>query len=128
MLQKENELSNTDRARLDLVIELSRLSNCRRAKHAASVYKGGRLLASGLNKTKTNNKWINGWEGRPASVHAEIAALNQIEDARGCVLYVARTLKDGTPSMSKPCQDCETEIIRRGVKKVCYTIDGIMEF
>lgn len=85
-------------------------------------------MAIGWNKSRVNNRWHPNLEGRPATIHAEIAALNQVEDARGCILYVARTLRDGTPAMSKPCADCEAEIIRRGVKKVVFTIDNVMEF
>ena len=78
-------------------------------------------MAIGWNKSRVNNRWHSSLEGRPATEHAEIAALRQVEDARGCVVYVARTLRDGSPAMSKPCAECEAELIRRGVKKVVYT-------
>ena len=116
-------MSKTDQARLDIVLKASVNSTCR-ARHAASVYKGGRLLSIGLNKSRVNNRWLPELEGRPASEHAEMAALRQIEDARGCVLYVARTLKNGEPAMSKPCQECAKEIARRGIKRVVYSIDS----
>lgn len=121
--KERSQLSNTDRARLDIVLKASVNSECR-AQHAASVYKSGRLLAIGINKSRVNNRWHPNLEGRPASTHAEIAALNQVEDARGCILYVARSLKNGDPAMSKPCADCEAEIKRRGIKKVIFTIDS----
>ena len=60
-------------------------------------------------------------DGRPATIHAEVAALNQVDDAQGCTVYVARTLKSGKTGMSRPCNACTKELIRRGVSKVVYT-------
>jgi tRNA(Arg) A34 adenosine deaminase TadA len=81
-------------------------------------------LAIGVNKSRINNRWNPNLEGRPATEHAEMAALRQIDDAKGCILYVARSLKNGEPAMSKPCKNCEAEIKRRGIKKVVFTVDS----
>ena len=118
--ERTGDLSNRDRARLDILMKAAINSDCKQ-KHAASVYRSSSLLSIGINKSRVNNKWNSKMEGRPATCHAEMAALNQVEDARGCTVYVVRVLKNGDSAMSRPCQDCAKELIRRGVSKVVYT-------
>jgi tRNA(Arg) A34 adenosine deaminase TadA len=62
-----------------------------------------------------------GWPGQylPAT-HAEARLANKLTP--GSVVYVARTLKDGTIAMAKPCKACQNALRHRGVKRVYYTI------
>ena len=118
--ERTGNLSNRDRARLDILLKAAVNSQCKQ-KHAASVYRSSSLLSIGINKSRVNNQWNNKMEGKPATCHAEVAALNQVEDARGCTVYVARVLRNGDSAMSRPCNQCAKELIRRGVSKVVYT-------
>lgn len=76
-------------------------------KHAACVVKGGRVLAVGYNHGK---------------IHAEADAIRGVSSAEGCVLYVVRIKKDGKFMMSRPCNNCMNLAIRRGIKKIVYSI------
>jgi deoxycytidylate deaminase len=90
-------------------------------KHGAAVYRGGSLLSVGVNSSRTHGKFIAGAEPGSYSEHAEMAALRRVEDARGTTLYVARINATGE-QMSRPCNNCAKEIIKRGVKSVVYTV------
>ena len=67
------------------------------------------------------NSRSGGWPGQylPAT-HAEARLANKLTP--GSVVYVARTLKNGTVAMAKPCVACQNALRHRGVKRVYYTI------
>ena len=54
-----------------------------------------------------------------SSVHAEIAAIGH-RNVRGATVYIARS----TGRLSRPCNRCYAELIRRGVKEIVYSSDS----
>ena len=53
-------------------------------------------------------------------VHAEVRLSKKL--GVGSDVYVARSLRDGTPAIAKPCPNCQNVLRHRGVKRVYYTI------
>lgn len=84
--------------------------------------RGGRVLATGVNIDKNHPKVLDENDIKyHASVHAEARVLKQIADPRGCTVYVARLMKDGTAGNSEPCGVCYNLLKSSGVRKVIYT-------
>lgn len=102
---------------------MARKSDCRH-KHGAVVVKNGNILSFGTNIHRELNpadaQDIDYFKSN-ASVHAEVAALRQVADPRGCTVYVARVMADGSAGLSKPCVRCEKYLIGAGVKRVVWT-------
>lgn len=115
-------LSKRDRARLDIASKLAEFSTCKQ-RHGAVVFRGGRLLGMGFNKSHVNNQWLEGHEF-PSTTHAEVAALKHLSDdvVRGSTVYVSRILKNGDEAISRPCNKCAMYLIERGVKSVVFTV------
>lgn len=113
-------MSMTEHARLKKISQKARNSKCKQ-KHAAACFKGGNMLSIGINKNRDPYRGFI--PNEPCSEHAEVAALRQVQDTKGVVLYVARiTNKDyDCLSLSKPCERCAEYIASRGVKKVIYS-------
>lgn len=83
--------------------------------HACLVYRGGALVAMGVNHD---------------FVHAEVSALNSLwpSERRGTKIVSIRVTRAGKLSMAKPCPKCEAYLRENGVKSVLYsTRDGRME-
>jgi len=57
---------------------------------------------------------------RTPSMHAEARLSRKLD--RGSYVYVARTLRDGTPALAKPCPGCMLFLLAKSVKRVTYTI------
>lgn len=126
---EKTPLSKTHQASLDKALEISKMSD-ENFKHGAIIKKSGRTLAVGINYRTNNPDYLEkDVAKRHASVHAEVAAMNAVRkvDLNGAVLYVARSLKNGEPAMSKPCENCQEAMRERGIKKVFYTIDSTMD-
>jgi len=71
------------------------------------------------------NEYKNWWgEGACPSEHAEAAAIRRCgkADLRNAILYVSRVNNMGQEMMSKPCENCQQEIKRAGIRKIVYTI------
>lgn len=120
-----DELSRREERLLSRTIEHAHFSSCR-MRHAALVYKGGKVLNVATNRYNNdprifpNSCLDDAYEH--ISVHAEVAACRMLgERVRGATIYVARVLKSGEPANSRPCQHCEQYLTERGVKKVIYT-------
>jgi len=84
------------------------------------VAKGRRVLSVGVNRNRNNPaNMTNPKVG--TSVHAEMAAIRTLEhtdvDWSRVTLYVART----GHRMSKPCQNCQLELDRIGIRRVVWT-------
>lgn len=97
--------------------------------HGAVLVKGGRVLAQGINKPKTNQFIETYAHHEDCTIHAEAHVILQVRkkiDLNGAKLYVARMRKnDKQPGISKPCIMCQKIIRRYGIKKVFYTdVDG----
>lgn len=67
-------------------------------------------------------------------LHAESHCIlaHGIESCRGTIMYVVRTLKDGTLANAKPCEVCQGIMLDVGVRVCYYTQDqnsiGVMRF
>lgn len=113
-------MSSTEHARLKKISRKAIHSKCKQ-KHAAACFKGGNLLSVGINKNRDPYRGFI--PDQPCSEHAEVAALRQVQDTKGVVLYVARVMNEDKSrlGLSKPCEKCAKYIAARGVKKVIYS-------
>lgn len=121
-------LSKSNLYYLDQAVELAKLST-EAFKHGAIIRKAGNTVAVGINYTINDPAYLEDEIAiSHAAIHAEIAALNAARkvDLNGATIYVARVIKNGELRMSKPCENCQAELINRGVKKVIYTVESSM--
>ena len=95
------------------------LKSTHRYKHGAVIFKQGKILSTGFNKTERGfSGFPDYWQG---SLHAEIAAIiNARTDVRGCSIMVVRH----NAGNSKPCNACLAAIKAAGIKKLFYTQEG----
>jgi pyrimidine deaminase RibD-like protein len=107
MLDRARKLANT-------CVEPFRLGAC--------LTRGGRLLATGINRYIGTNHIARAFHKWP-TIHAEVAALAKLADAKGCILYVYRVKKDGSPGLARPCVSCLAALRKYGVKRVVYSIN-----
>lgn len=61
-------------------------------------------------------------DGPCPSSHAEARVLKK--SGHGSTVYVARTLKNGSLAMAKPCSRCMARLKSRGVELVYWTISN----
>lgn len=98
---------------------------------AACIVKSNRVSSFGVNKRKTHPLQVK-YARNPDAIylHAEIDAIknflkeNSVGDLRNSTLYIARTKKDGSEGLSKPCKGCMRAIETFGIKKVVYTTNA----
>lgn len=92
---------------------------------AAILFRGKSVIRLATNSRKTHPKQrriING-EFECAWIHAEVDALRWARP--GDTLVVIRYGRSGNLAVSKPCEYCMREIIRKGIRVVRYIdIDG----
>ena len=112
-------LSKTTRCFLQFAARLASTSECN-YKHAAIIVKGGRVLGTGVNRTRNFCLNVDDPE-RCSSIHAEIAALKRCKDVKDATIYIARVNRQGETRMSKPCNLCQEALDLAGVKKIVYT-------
>lgn len=95
---------------------------------AACIVKNNKIVSFGHNKNKTHplqNKFTK--HPKALFLHAEIDAIKNslkrisADDIVGTTLYIARTKKDGSEGMAKPCKGCMQAIESFGIAKVIYT-------
>jgi len=112
---------------LSLAMRVAESSEAR-MQHGAVVTKGGRVIAIGYNKVKNHPTVIGDDHEITLSCgpHAEVDALSRVKDAKGATIYIARVRRDGRAGMSKPCDNCQSTIDKAGIKKIVYTIDGMV--
>lgn len=101
-----------------LARRVSKLSDFR-IKVGCVISRNRTVISIGHNKTKYNKLWCHPLK----KLHAEAVALKLAgrDDLSGCTVYVYRESKNGTPRMSKPCEDCEKLLRERKVKRVVYS-------
>lgn len=77
-------------------------------KHAVMVFRGGNIVAVGVNHD---------------TIHAEVAALRTLWpcERRGTKVVSIRLTRGGKLGMAKPCPDCEAFLRKNGVKTVIYS-------
>tara|TARA_B100001146_G_C16028378_1_gene368211 strand:+ start:299 stop:697 length:399 start_codon:yes stop_codon:yes gene_type:complete len=116
-------LSRTQRSWLDLAVKIAETSEGEH-KHGAVIVKGGRVKGVGVNKWRNRDvRIVPDEEYNPhVTVHAEIMALSRAGEVHGATVYVARVAKNGEERYSRPCERCEKELLRSGVKRVIYTL------
>lgn len=102
-------------------IRLAETSEAIHHKHAAIVYKSGRILGTGVNFYRNAPSDYIDPEG--ISVHAEQAAIARVSEnnLKGATVYVARKGKCSEHLLSRPCSACYEALMKAGVKKVIYT-------
>lgn len=90
-------------------------------KHVCAIAKVGRTKWFGYNNAKSHprarRKFRDGEMGC-CPIHAEMDALMKVPRAsrERAKLFVFRFLKDGTLSMAKPCEMCQSFLEAEGVK------------
>lgn len=106
---------------LSLAKQASRKSGHDQYRMGCVIAKGNKLIASGHNINKTHPKSPHKFK----TIHAEfMAAHNAGYEIEGATVYVFREIKDGTPAMAKPCEDCWRFLYECGVKEVVYSFEG----
>jgi len=91
-------------------------------KHGAVIVKGGRVLATGMNKERNHPLIVSSEHIKThCSVHAEIDALKKAGNVRGATMYIGRVNRRGQERNSRPCDKCYVSIINSGIKKIVYT-------
>ena len=91
-------------------------------KHGAVIVKGGRVLATGINKERNHPMKVSFEHIKThCSVHAEIDALKKVDNAQGATIYVARVNRRGEDRNSRPCEYCYKDLKESGIKKIIYT-------
>jgi hypothetical protein len=86
---------------------------------AAIAVLGGAKLAEGVNVAK-NSPRLTRWDR--CSRHAEHNLLSTARSLTGATVYVARSRRDGTPAMARPCVFCRAMLTSAGVRQVVFTI------
>ena len=106
------------------------------AKVAACIAYGNKVISYGLNSRKTHplqKKW--GRNIQAIAIHAEIDAIKNalrhidVEELKHTTLYVARSKKDGSYGLAKPCIGpdgcgCQSAIAAFGIQRVIWTTDN----
>lgn len=107
-----------DRSKVRIAYDAALLSTHSKYRLGASLFRGNRLVATGVNKMKTHTKSPHFYR----MVHAEIDALLRVdrELIEGSTLFVVRVLKNLKFATSKPCECCWEMSLRFGVKRLVY--------
>lgn len=113
---------------------MAEMSSFRRARVGCVVALRGRILSAGFNGRKTHPRQLRYNRYRsfqdldgdvPAQLHAEVAALVQIEnediDWRKVEVFVYRLRRDQPYGMAAPCPACRQYMKDLGVRRVWYT-------
>lgn len=130
----EFNLSKKDLHFFNLSLQMSRHSECI-AKHSCIITIKHKPIACAVNRDKINsidlkrnisfkipfNKKAENRKKRQETLHAEIAAILK---SKCCVehstLYSARTLKNGEPGNSTPCEACMQVISALNIKYIVF--------
>lgn len=115
-------MSKRDRRFLDIAAKAAENSEVR-FRHGAVITKNGNVLSIGINRYVEHRPESLSPEHlkRGMSRHAEIIALQRVANPKGCTIYVARLMADGSEGNSKPCAACQDTLAKAGVRKVVYT-------
>ena len=98
----------------------------------AVVVKGGRVLSTGYNEIRWNQRF------QKENVHAEEAAIVKLLTAGrpssliGADIYVSRFTRGGAIGLAKPCLSCQRLIQASGIRRAYYTCSdgttGVIKF
>lgn len=112
-------LSKRDKAMLARAAEVAKQSSCKQ-KHGAILYRGGRVLAVGVNSQRNEHPSME-IDPTEYTYHAEVAAMFGVHSTEGATLFVARINRRGNPVYSCPCENCMHSILVGGIKRVVFT-------
>ena len=117
----------------DISKALIPLNESGRSFHTTFVYRGNKLLTIGINNyQKSHKRHIYGEykstrnQGNyEAGCHGELAAIIRLglDDCSGLKFINVRINRNGQPSISKPCVNCE-RIMRQLLLKEIWYFDG----
>jgi len=117
---------NTDKYEQHINLLIKRAKNSAVTfKHAACIFKGNKIFASGVNKyfkiqIKNNNGEI---EKHHLCIHAEIDCISGYKNVKGCDIMIIRVGKNDQLMNSRPCNDCIEKMMKKGIVKVYYSFD-----
>ena len=129
----EDNIVLRDKKFFEVARAVSLLSCFQRSRVGCVFVKHGKIIASGVNSTKTHplQKKYNihrfNDDTTRHSIHAEMSAyinaLKNNNDFSDVVVYVYRETKDGHIAMARPCASCMKMLTDIGVKTVKYSTD-----
>ncbi len=132
MMTKE-DIVLRDKRFFEIARAVSLLSMFHSARVGCVFVKHGRVIASGLNSSKTHplQKKYNVHrfteDTTKHSLHAEMSAyINAAkitDDFSDVVVYVYRETRDGKIAMARPCKSCMQLLKDIGVKVIKYSTD-----
>lgn len=121
-VQREKLVSKKDEAWLDVAVRLAHDSEATK-RHGCVIVKGGSVKGLGINKYTNNPFNVSPEHMDRRSVHAEVAAIrNAGGSVRGATIYVARINNRGETRFSAPCQECQLEMAKYGIRKAVWTL------
>jgi len=108
----------SDLRKIKIAFDAATLSKHTKYRLGASLFRGSRLISTGINQIKTHTKSPHSYR----MIHAEIDALLRVdrEVIEGSTLYVVRILKNLNFAASKPCDCCWEMACQLGVRRVIY--------
>lgn len=114
--------------------EASKMATYPRQKLGSCLVYGNKVIALGYNTNKTSpfqykyNRYRNFADFQAKGngmVHAEGTALLKTRyldiNWKFATIYIYRELKDGTRSLSKPCNGCAISLAERGIGTVIFS-------
>lgn len=126
---------------VDILNTLSKVAEANeeypRARLAAAIVKGNRIISIGINRKKTHPLQKK-FSKHPEAVflHAEIHAIKNslrelsVDELKNTTMYIVRVKQPRTHTdpyvwaLAKPCPGCERAILEFGIKNVVYTEDN----
>ena len=116
-------MNRPDERHLNRAIQVALSSTCR-TQHGVVIAHGPKVLAVAVN-TARNHPDVCSDPKTQAARHAEVNALRQLGrtvDHSRLTLYSARVLKDGTPTLAKPCTRCQAVLDYVEIGGVYWTL------
>lgn len=129
---KENNMLSNKEERLSLFAdEMSRKSPMI-MRHGAICARGNKIVSRGYNHYRTKFSKMGNKEY--CSCHAEMDALYRLKIKnqkkrtnnilKSIKIYVVKTDRNGNYKDSTPCFDCYNYMLKLGIKKIVYSIEG----
>jgi deoxycytidylate deaminase len=106
--------------------EISKLSDFRRSKHGSVIVHNKNIISMAHNRGKVFVEFTKRFQSEQ-SLHSELAAILKVKNKKvlkDSSLFVYRELKNGTPSISRPCDTCMRIIKSFGITHVYYSYEN----
>lgn len=106
---------------MDFITQLLNLAAQTAAKKNSIDKRSFRLGAVGIRSDGaiTTSRNASSYDRFPQG-HAEVRLSRKLD--LGAIVFVARITRDGNWALARPCGNCMRTLIKRGVKRICYTI------